>query len=62
MKSFYRLALLTILTIISFNSVALAQIEIPKKPSKEMAVYDGADIFKENEEPINDFYPMSSTS
>ncbi|MFD0932594.1 TPM domain-containing protein [Psychroflexus salinarum] len=49
MKSFYRLALLTILTIISFNSVALAQIEIPKKPSKEMAVYDGADLLKDNE-------------
>lgn len=49
MKSVQRLFLYTLLAVLSFGSSGYSQIEIPKKPSKEMSVYDGADLFKENE-------------
>ena len=50
MKLLQRLALLSIITILSFGFKGFSQINIPEKPSKEMAVYDGADLLKENEE------------
>ena len=50
MKSIHRLFLYTILVLFCFVSNGFSQIEIPEKPSKEMAVYDGADLLKENEE------------
>ncbi|WP_019037883.1 TPM domain-containing protein [Psychroflexus tropicus] len=50
MKSLQRLFLYTILALICFIPDGFSQIEIPEKPSKEMAVYDGADLLKDNEE------------
>lgn len=50
MKSNYRILLLSLLTIICLNFQGFSQIDIPKKPSKQMAVYDGADLLKDNEE------------
>lgn len=50
MKSLHQLLIYSSILILLFSLNGFSQIEIPKKPSKEMAVYDGADLFKENEE------------
>lgn len=50
MKSLQSLVLLSLLTLLGFSFTGFSQIEIPEKPSKEMAVYDGADLLKEAEE------------
>lgn len=50
MKSLHQLVIYSVISILCFSFNGFSQIEIPEKPSKEMAVYDGADLFKENEE------------
>lgn len=49
MKSLKRLFLFLLLTALSLSFNGYSQIDIPKKPTKEMAVYDAANFLKENE-------------
>jgi uncharacterized protein len=49
MKSLPRLFLYTTIALFCFVSNGFSQVEIPDKPSKAMAVYDDAKLFKANE-------------
>jgi uncharacterized protein len=49
MKSISTLLLYTFIAFLCFSFSGYSQIDIPKKPSKEMSVYDGAQLFKDNE-------------
>lgn len=49
MKSLHQILLFSALAILCISLNGYAQIDIPKKPSKEVAVYDGAKLFKDNE-------------
>ncbi len=50
MKLIHQISRLLILCLFFTITESYSQLNIPKKPSKQQAVYDGADIFKENEE------------
>lgn len=50
MKSLQRLAIYSTLLLLSLSFKGVAQISIPDKPSKAMAVYDAADLLKDSEE------------
>ncbi|MBZ9627358.1 TPM domain-containing protein [Psychroflexus sp. CAK1W] len=50
MKSLHQVIIYSAIALLCFSFDGFTQIAIPEKPSKEMAVYDGADIFKDNEE------------
>ena len=50
MMTLQRLGLWLAIFTLGFSYNGFAQLNIPEKPSKEMAVYDNADLLKENEE------------
>lgn len=49
MTLLHRLAIYSLLTFFTFSATGFSQIQIPEKPSQEIAVYDGADVLKDNE-------------
>lgn len=49
MKPLHQLLIYSTFVFLSFGFEGFSQIDIPKKPTKEMSVYDGAKLFKDNE-------------